>query len=155
MVENRANPPVKKVGECGAEHVADDSPMITISVDSARKIRSGDDDQQQVSRETKANSRSATEQGATTISTASCPPLLPSDDHHEADGLANADVVQLLDDELAELEDLISLQQRKVEALQSLREQYVSGRRYVRCMCVCFLGTRILDYSIHAMNRPC
>lgn len=46
------------------------------------------------------------------------------------DGEASSQAVRLLDDELMELEKLIYLQQRKVEALQRLREQYLAGQRY-------------------------
>lgn len=42
----------------------------------------------------------------------------------------NSDVVRQLDEELAELEKLVALQQRKVDALQRLRRQWISGERY-------------------------
>jgi len=39
--------------------------------------------------------------------------------------------VKLLDEELAELEQLIRLQKRKVDALERLRQQWLSGARYL------------------------
>lgn len=41
--------------------------------------------------------------------------------------------VQLLDEELAELEQLIHLQRRRVDALERLRNQWLSGERCIMC----------------------
>lgn len=49
-----------------------------------------------------------------------------------AGNLEQSQAVRLLDEELVELERLILLQRRKVEALERLREQYISGQRYDR-----------------------
>lgn len=43
-----------------------------------------------------------------------------------------SEAVKLLDEELAELEQLMRLQRRKVDALERLRQQWLSGER-----CVC------------------
>lgn len=42
-----------------------------------------------------------------------------------------SEAVKLLDEELAELEKMMRLQRRKVDALQRLRQQWLSGERYV------------------------
>lgn len=47
-----------------------------------------------------------------------------------ADGSSD-DAIRLLDQELVELEKLMELQARKVEALERLRRQWLSGERYV------------------------
>ena len=44
-------------------------------------------------------------------------------------GTASSRAVHLLDEELAELEQLIKLQRRQVEALERLRNQWLSGER--------------------------
>lgn len=44
-----------------------------------------------------------------------------------------SEAVKLLDEELAELEQLMRLQRRKVDALERLRQQWLSGER---CVCV-------------------
>lgn len=46
------------------------------------------------------------------------------------DGEASSQAVRLLDEELMELERLITLQRKKVEGLQRVREQYLAGHRY-------------------------
>lgn len=42
---------------------------------------------------------------------------------------AESEAVKLLDEELAELEQLMRLQRRKVDALERLRQQWLSGER--------------------------
>lgn len=50
----------------------------------------------------------------------------PTRDSHVVE---ESEAVQMLDRELAELGELLVLQQRKVEALERLRGQYLSGER--------------------------
>lgn len=44
----------------------------------------------------------------------------------------SSDAIRLLDEELVEMEKLIKLQARKVEVLEELRRQWLSGERYAR-----------------------
>lgn len=57
----------------------------------------------------------------------------------------DSDVVRLLDEELMELDKLWTLQQRKVDALKRLRNQFLSGERY---------GLRLRLTSISAEVLP-
>lgn len=56
--------------------------------------------------------------------------------HDTARDREGSEAVKLLDEELAELEQLMRLQRRKVDALERLRQQWLSGERCV-CVCVC------------------
>lgn len=53
-----------------------------------------------------------------------------------------SEAVKLLDEELAELEQLMRLQRRKVDALERLRQQWLSGER---CVCV---SVRVLKLAL-------
>ena len=55
----------------------------------------------------------------------------PGDDNKDLD------VVRMLDEELAELEKLLYLQGRKLDALQRVRQQWLSGQRCGRITVFC------------------
>lgn len=50
--------------------------------------------------------------------------------HEDLSERAESEAVKLLDEELAELEQLMGLQRKKVDALERLRQQWLSGARY-------------------------